>query len=136
MDAVTRNVITIGELSRRSGLSAHTIRFYEAAKLLRPAARAPNGHRRYREDDLAWLEFVVRLKLTGMPLAEIRQYAELRAEGDPTLRPRLAMLELHRQRLVARMKELADSADALDTKIRTYRKQVANAKAIDRKART
>lgn len=131
---MTRNVITIGELSRRSGLSAHTIRFYEAAQVLRPAARAPNGHRRYREDDVLWLEFVLRLKLTGMPLSQIRQYAELRAAGDPTLQSRLALLELHRKRLVAKMNELSDCAAALDTKIRTYRRQVATAKALDRKA--
>lgn len=131
---MTRNVITIGELARRSGLSATTIRFYEAAQVLRPAGRAPNGHRRYREEDVLWLEFVLRLKLTGMPLSEIRQYAALRAEGDPTLQQRLALLELHRQRLVAKMNELSDCAAALDTKIRTYRRQVRSARARDSKA--
>lgn len=129
MVAVTSNVLSIGELSRLSGLSAHTIRFYEAAGVLKPAERASNGHRRYRSDDVLWLEFVLRLKLTGMPLAEIKQYALLRAQGESTLQPRLAMLKLHRERLVAKMAELSDCANALDEKIRTYRKMIAKARA-------
>lgn len=133
MVAVTSNVLSIGELSRLSGLSAHTIRFYEAAGVLKPAERASNGHRRYRSDDVLWLEFVLRLKLTGMPLAEIKQYALLRAQGESTLHARLAMLKLHRERLVAKMTELSDCANALDEKIRTYRKMIAKARAAAEK---
>jgi DNA-binding transcriptional MerR regulator len=135
MAAVTTNVISIGELSRLSGLATSAIRFYEAAGLLKPVGRAANGHRRYRRDDVLWLEFVLRLKLTGMPLAEIKQYAQLRAEGEATLGPRLTMLELHRRRLVANMAELANCADVLDQKILAYRKLIAKAKAPTRKGK-
>lgn len=133
MVAVTSNVLSIGELSRLSGLSTHTIRFYEAAGVLKPAGRASNGHRRYRSDDVLWLEFVLRLKLTGMPLAEIKQYALLRAQGESTLQPRLAMLKLHRERLVAKMAELSECANVLDGKLRTYRKMIAKARATAEK---
>jgi DNA-binding transcriptional MerR regulator len=133
MAAMINNVLSIGELSRLSGLSAHTLRFYESAGILKPAGRAANGHRRYRDDDLLWLEFVLRLKVTGMPLAEIRQYAQLRAQGESTLYSRLAMLKLHRQRLLARIDELSICATALDDKMRTYRKMIAKAKAPMRK---
>ncbi len=130
---MTGNFISIGELSRLSGLSAHALRFYESAGVLRPIERAANGHRRYHSDDVLWLEFVLRLKLTGMPLAEIRQYAQLRAQGEMTLSPRLAMLKLHRERLVAKMAELAECAYALDEKIRTYRNLIAKSKAHTKK---
>jgi len=126
---VTSNFISIGELSRLSRLSTHTLRFYETAGVLKPVGRAASGHRRYRDDDVLWLEFVLRLKVTGMPLAEIKQYAELRAQGERSLSPRLAMLQLHCERLVAKMAELAQCADALDGKILTYRKMIAKAKA-------
>lgn len=124
---MTSNVLSIGELSRLSGLSAHTIRFYEAQGILQPVGRAANGHRRYHRNDVLWLEFVLRLKLTGMPLAEIKKYADLRAEGDETLLQRLAMLELHRERLVTRIDELSKCAAALDDKIHTYQEMIAAA---------
>jgi DNA-binding transcriptional MerR regulator len=125
---VTSNVLSIGELSRLSGLSTHTIRFYESAGVLKPAGRAANGHRRYHSDDVLWLEFVLRLKLTGMPLAEIKKYALLRVQGEMTLNPRLTMLKLHRERLVTKISELSECANVLDEKIRIYRKMIANTK--------
>ena len=128
MPSVTSNALSIGDLSRLSGLSVHTLRYYEAAGLLKPVGRATNGHRRYRHEDVQWLEFVLRLKLTGMPLAQIRDYAQLRDQGDGTLQPRLAMLKLHRERLVAKLAELSECAGALDDKIRVYESMIAEAK--------
>ncbi|HTY98845.1 MAG TPA: MerR family transcriptional regulator [Rhodocyclaceae bacterium] len=136
MASVTDNALSIGELARQSGLSPHTLRFYEAKGILRPAVRATSGHRRYRPEDVLWLEFVLRLKLTGMPLAEIRQYADLRARGDGTLAARLAMLELHRERLAARLKELSTCALVLDDKIRLYRRMITKARTPKGKAKT
>lgn len=124
---MTSHDISIGTLSRLSGISADTLRFYEKQGILRPVARAGSGHRRYRQQDLLWLEFVVRLKRTGMPLAQIRQYADLRAEGDGTLQARLAMLELHRERLAATIDELNASASALADKIAVYRGMIGQA---------
>lgn len=128
---MTSHAISIGTLSRLSGISAHTLRFYEKQGILKPVGRAGNGHRRYRQQDQLWLEFVVRLKRTGMPLAQIRQYADLRADGDPTLRVRLAMLELHRERLAAHIAELSACAAALEDKIAVYRQTIDRARAPD-----
>uniref|UniRef100_E6PLB1 Regulatory protein, MerR n=1 Tax=mine drainage metagenome TaxID=410659 RepID=E6PLB1_9ZZZZ len=117
---MTSDFISIGELARQTGLSTHTLRYYEAEGVLRPVARAASGHRRYAHEDVLWLAFVLRLKRTDMPIREIRRYAELRAQGDATLPARLTMLQLHRQRLVTRMLELTTCAGALDAKIQTY----------------
>jgi DNA-binding transcriptional MerR regulator len=119
---MAKNTMSIGELSTASGLSAHTLRYYEKLGVLKPADRAASGHRQYRADAVAWLDFVLRLKITGMPLAEIRQYAELRIGGDATLQSRLTMLELHRKRLVSSISELSENLTALDSKMKTYRK--------------
>ena len=131
---MTSSFFPIGELARLSGLSTHTIRYYESVGVPKPIARAANGHRRYQAEDVLWFEFVLRLKLTGMPLAQIKQYAALRVRGESTLEPRLAMLERHRERLVAKLTELAASADALDAKIRSYRRLLGKAKASSRLA--
>ena len=136
MSTVISKTLSIGEMSRLCGLSAHTLRFYEAEGILKPATRAANGHRRYRRNDVLWIEFVLRLKLTGMPLSEIRHYATLREQGEETLQARLAMLKLHRQRLVARLNELSTCADALDEKIRTYQEMIAESQTSAGKERT
>ena len=135
MIAVTSNFISIGELSRQSGVSPHTLRFYELEGILKPAGRGENGHRRYVNADVLWLEFVLRLKQTGMPLAEIREYAALRAQGDETLQTRLTMLKLHRERLVTTIEELSTCAHALDEKILTYREMIAKSQAPTRKVK-
>lgn len=133
MAAVTNNAISIGELSRRSGLSPHTLRFYEAEGILKPAGRTASGHRQYHGEDILWLEFVLRLKLTGMPLVEIKQYAALRSQGEKTLQLRLTMLELHRERLVTKLDELSTCVSVLDDKIRTYRKMIDKSQAPTKK---
>jgi DNA-binding transcriptional MerR regulator len=126
MVSMMKSTMSIGELSKVSGLSTHTLRYYERLGILKPADRGTSGHRQYRADAVAWLDFVLRLKITGMPLAEIRKYAQLRASGDKTLQPRLMMLELHRKRLVSDIAELAGNLTALDSKIKTYRKWLAS----------
>ena len=132
---MAKNTMSIGELSTASGLSTHTLRYYEKLGVLKSADRAASGHRQYRADAIAWLDFVLRLKITGMPLAEIRKYAELRAGGDATLQPRLTMLELHRKRLVSNISELSENLTALDSKMKIYRKWLKAQKVSSIKAK-
>ena len=124
---MTNTLITIGELATLTGLSAHTLRFYEKAGVLRATQRADSGHRRYNSQDMVLLQFVLKLKQTGMPLAEIRDYVQLMADGDMSLSERLMMLKLHRQRLAIKMSELAENASALDEKIRIYQQRIRKA---------
>ena len=110
----------IGELAKRTGLSAHTIRYYERIALLPRADRDSGGQRDYDEAILAWISFLKRLKATGMPTREMRQYAELRALGEQTASARKELLELHRERVRQHLTELEASILVLDTKIDTY----------------
>ena len=73
--------LTIGQVARLTGVSTHTLRYYEQAGLLRAISRTAAGHRLYAPADLDWLAFVMRLKATGMPIAQMQQFAALRAEG-------------------------------------------------------
>ncbi|MFZ6745043.1 MerR family transcriptional regulator [Undibacterium sp. JH2W] len=123
---MTKQFISISELAALTGLSAHTLRFYEKAGVLQAANRSDNGHRRYNSQDVLGLTFVLRLKQTGMPLAEIREYAQLRAQGEMSLQERLTMLKLHRQRLATTISELVANASALDDKIQIYQKMISN----------
>ncbi|MBZ8133592.1 MerR family transcriptional regulator [Afifella sp. IM 167] len=110
----------IGELARRSGLSAHTIRYYERIGLLPPAGRGASGQRDYDASILVWIAFLERLKATGMPIRERLRYAALRERGGGTEDERSALLERHRDRVRAHICELQASLLVLDHKIAGY----------------
>ena len=112
--------LTIAEIAARTGLSADTLRYYEKADLISPVARSAGGRRRYAAGDLAWIEFLLRLRETGMPIAGMRRFARLRRGGQATLGERLALLREHRQRLTDHIRRLQASGDALDEKISHY----------------
>ncbi len=111
---------TIQEAAELTQLSAHTLRFYERIGLLR-TPRADNGHRRYSDNDLGWVRFVMLLRGTDMPLPEIAEFMKLEKEGQATIDKRLHMLEDHREELVQHIAELQAYLSALDTKIDYYR---------------
>ncbi|MER7502754.1 MerR family transcriptional regulator [Nonomuraea pusilla] len=113
--------MTIQEAAERSGLSAHTLRYYERIGLIHSVRRDGSGHRDYVERDLEWLDFLTKLRTTGMPIAEMCRYAELRRMGDHTAAERRAMLEAHRDRVRCRIAELQQDLKVLDYKIDIYR---------------
>ena len=61
----------IGELARRAGVTADTIRFYEREELLGEPVRTPNGYRDYGEDTLEDLVFIRKAQALGLRLAGI-----------------------------------------------------------------
>lgn len=60
----------IGDLEKQSGISAHTLRYYEKAGLLKPSQRGENNYRHYSQDDLISAKFIKRSKACGFSLAE------------------------------------------------------------------
>ena len=115
----------IGELARRSGLSAHTIRYYERIGLLPPPDRDSGGQRDYDASILNWIEFLGRLKTTGMPIQGMLDYARLRQEGPETEPDRMALLEQHRDGVRAHIAALQAALLLLDGKIAGYAGTIA-----------
>ena len=114
---------SIGDFSKLTGLGIHTLRYYEHEGLIAPERNSSN-RRCYSDKDLTWLEFIKRLKYTGMPIKEIKRYAELRAAGTPTLFERMEMLMQHRQALNEQISMLQEHKNKLDEKIEFYRKEI------------
>ncbi len=119
------------KLSTLCGLSPHTLRYYEKIGLLLHVARKANGHRDYTEKDLAWIEFLKRLKETGMPIAEIKRFARLRSEGDRTLHERQQMLESHRQNVLAELERIHTNLTKISSKIVFYENLSADQNRLD-----
>ncbi len=114
---------SIGEFSRLTNLGIHTLRYYEHENLIMPKRNSSN-RRCYSDKDLAWIEFIKRLKDTGMPIKEIQRYAELRLQGDLTLNERMEMLTVHRESLDEQIKALQGHMAKLDDKIDFYRHEI------------
>ncbi|WP_328771948.1 MerR family transcriptional regulator [Streptomyces sp. NBC_00286] len=111
---------TISEVVAFTGLTAHTLRWYERIGLMPHVDRSHTGQRRYSNRDLDWLDLVGKLRLTGMPVADMVRYAELVREGDHTYGERFELLQTTREDVLARIAELQDTLAVLDRKINFY----------------
>jgi DNA-binding transcriptional MerR regulator len=112
--------LTIGQVAERTGLSIHTLRFYEKEGVLAtPPRRSAGGRRVYTEHDVEWLNLCVVLRGSGMPLPEIRRYTEL-ARTAGTEPQRLDLLRTHQQRLRDQLAELGRCMDVITHKVACY----------------
>ncbi|OLZ74705.1 MerR family transcriptional regulator [Streptomyces sp. IMTB 2501] len=111
---------TISEVAAFTGLRPHTLRWYEQIGLMAQVERSHAGQRRFDDRDLEWLSCVTKLRLTGMPVADMVRYAELVRQGPETYGERQRMLERTRREVLARIAELHDTLTLLDTKIDFY----------------
>ncbi|MGP0173621.1 MerR family transcriptional regulator [Pseudomonas sp. NCHU5208] len=113
--------LSIDEVARRTGLTAHTLRYYERIGLISAVARAAGGQRRYATADMAWIEFLLRLRTTRMPIGKMQTFATLRGAGDSTVKERRLMLEGHLTDVLAEIEAMHRAAQALQAKIEHYR---------------
>jgi DNA-binding transcriptional MerR regulator len=118
---VTDLGLSIAEAAERTGLTAHTLRYYERdGLLLGEVERSSTGHRRYTAADLRWIEMVTRLRATGMPIRDVRRYAAMVRAGDGNEAERLDLLREHRARVLAQLAEVQEHLGAIDRKIGIY----------------
>jgi DNA-binding transcriptional MerR regulator len=117
--------LSIAEAARRTGVSVHTLRYYERAGLVvTPIDRTTGGRRRYQKLDLQWITVCTRLRATGMPIKAIRRYAELVSAGPGNEKERLVLMEAHRADVLAKLAELQENLELIDHKIDVYRGRV------------
>ncbi|MDV3349899.1 MerR family transcriptional regulator [Leptolyngbyaceae cyanobacterium CCMR0082] len=113
--------LTIQQVAQATGLSTHTLRYYERCDLIAPIHRASNGHRRYSAQDIRWIQFLTKLRMTGMPIRQIQQYATLLRQHPDAVQERRALLEAHRQTVVQQLQELQENLTVIDWKIQHYK---------------
>jgi DNA-binding transcriptional MerR regulator len=119
------DALSISAAARVTGLSAHTLRYYERAGLmLDHVGRASSSHRRYSDDDIRWVVLLTKLRATGMPIRRVREYADLVRAGDGNEAERLALLEAHREAVLEQLEAMRRNLEAIDTKIALYREKL------------
>lgn len=112
---------SIAEAAAATDLTPDTLRYYERDGLmLAPVSRSATGHRRYSEGDLTWIQLLTCLRGTGMPIRDVRQYAELVRAGAGNEQARLDLLRAHRAHVLAQLAEVQEHLGAIDRKIGIY----------------
>jgi DNA-binding transcriptional MerR regulator len=112
---------TIQQVAQKTGLSIHTLRYYEKVGLLAPIQRASNGHRQYSAEDITWLEFLVRLRETGMSIQKVLAFADLVRQRPNEVGERLLLLEEHRERVKKNLEQLTHHLQVIEMKIEHYK---------------
>jgi DNA-binding transcriptional MerR regulator len=84
MSKKTIEILTIGKLAERTGMSSDTLRYYEKMGLIKAASRSQSGYRIYGEDAERILEFIKGAKILNFTLGEIRQLLTLNSSDNAT----------------------------------------------------
>lgn len=109
---------TLQEVAHRSGLSEHTLRYYERIGLLEKIDRDhSSGHRRYTEEDLRIIEALSCLRATGMSIEDMRTYRDLLKEGIGGAQEQIQLFEAHRQKLEIELAKKQEHLRYLEFKV-------------------
>ncbi|MDH2451419.1 MULTISPECIES: MerR family transcriptional regulator [Priestia] len=116
------NLFSIQQIASMTGLSTHTLRYYEKIGLIKNVQRAQTGYRQYTDFDLAWIQFLIRLRVTGMPMLKMKQFSDLRQKGESTITARKELLEEHYKDVLGKIEELELNSHKIEEKIAHYKK--------------
>jgi DNA-binding transcriptional MerR regulator len=122
--------LTIQQVAELTGLTVHTLRYYERIGLIHPINRAQNTHRRYTMNDVGWIDFLNKLRAAGMSIQQMQAYAELQRLGDISLPERVEMLKNLRIQLEAHMDELREHLKVIHYKIDFYEQEIAESQKL------
>lgn len=113
------DVLTIADVAARTGVTAHTLRYYERIGLL-DVGRDDGGRRAYSVHDLRRVVFLTRMRLSDMPIRDLQRYVALANDGPSTEPERLQLLLAHRESVAARLANLEEALRIIDFKIDVY----------------
>ena len=119
--------MTIAEVSKKYGLSADTLRYYERIGLIPPVPRTKGGVRDYGEESCGWIELMKCMRAAGVQIEALIEYVKLFRQGDSTIAARKSILVDQRDQLLARMAEMQASLDLLNKKIDGYEQKIVSA---------
>jgi DNA-binding transcriptional MerR regulator len=121
---IQKDKLTIQEVAKATGLTPHTLRYYERIGLIHPINREENTRRIYTADDVGWIDFLLKLRATGMSIKDMQRYAELQRQGDETLPERVEMLMSLRDKVESHIEEMNEYLKLIHYKIDYYSKVV------------
>ena len=114
--------MTITEVSKKYGLSADTLRYYERVGLIPKVNRNKSGVRDYTQEDCNWVEFIKCMRGAGLPIEVLIDYVSMFQQGDSTIDARKEFLVDQRKVLAKKIEEMNKTLARLDYKIDLYEK--------------
>ena len=117
---VVTAALSMLQAARTLEISVDTLRFYERSGLLPRVERLENGHRRFSEETITWVRFVLHLRKTGMPLTRIREYGQLALEGHRTVLERRNLLEEQLRNVTQQIDQLEVARGSIQQKLERY----------------
>jgi DNA-binding transcriptional MerR regulator len=121
---IQKDRLTIQAVARATGLTPHTLRYYERIGLIHPINRQENTRRHYTAEDVGWIDFLLKLRATGMSIKDMQRYAALQRQGDETLPERVEMLKSLRDQVEAHIADLNEHLKLVYYKIDFYQKMI------------
>lgn len=112
--------MTIAEVSKKYGLSADTLRYYERAGLIPPVGRTAGGIRSYTEADCEWVQLARCMRCAGVQVEALARYVSLVQQGGDTFNERKQILVDQRSDLQRRIEDMQSALSRLDAKIANY----------------
>ena len=112
--------MTIAETSKKYGLTADTLRYYERIGLIPPVPRTKGGVRNCDDASCGWIELVRCMRSAGVQIEALIEYGALCRQGEGTEERRKEILLEQRALLLGRMEKMQRSLDRLDYKIANY----------------
>lgn len=116
--------MTITEVSKKYGLSADTLRYYERIGLIPPVHRNSSGNRDYTEADCKWVKFIKCLRSAGLSIETLIEYVNLFQKGSDTISARKELLFEQRKQIAEKVNELQETLKFLDQKIDGYEERM------------
>lgn len=112
---------TIKQVSEKTGITSHTIRYYDREGLLPLVERTSGNIRNFSDEDIQWLNLICCLRNSGMPVHQIKEFMDLCLQGEKTCEERRTILLEHRKRILAQLQMLNTSLDIINFKIDHYK---------------
>lgn len=115
------NKFSSKQVVEKTGLSIHTLRYYEQIGLVSGIERDDNGYRLYSESDIAWFQVLSYFRAMGMPIREMQQFIALHDNEVSTTTARREFMEAYRRKVIDQMKELEQTLEKVDLKINFFK---------------
>ncbi|MCA1065655.1 MerR family transcriptional regulator [Rossellomorea sp. AcN35-11] len=111
---------TIGQVAKRNNMTISQLHYYDRQGLLPFVKRTENGDRLFDENSLLFLDMILCLKNTDMPIKKIKQFVNWTMEGETTLPHRLALMQEQEQNVLQQINELNGNLQKIRNKIARY----------------
>ncbi len=117
---------TIKKIEKETKISAHTLRFWAKKGLFPFVQKDENSVKYFSKSDIEWVKWIEWLRISGMPIEQIKHYIKLCSLGIKTAKERQEMLKQTKKKLQNQIKTLKESEKVLSKKIKIYEEMLAN----------